>query len=159
MEATPTTAAKTIEQMNAEPHHISSTGMVHRQGCGALTAYRSVVRLVTAEAAAKIAKRCKHCNPRPLGTIVAQDDRRTATAIEREVAEQAHTARLAEQAAAWAALQSPELDALLLAFLDAEAAEAAGTGTFEQAKAAWQAMGAVEPAGWNHSRRAAELGR
>jgi hypothetical protein len=137
---------------------VSSTGMLHHQGCGSLTPTVSVARLVNAETAAKVAKRCKHCGPRPLGTVVTQADRKAMTQALKAEAEAEHAARLAAQDAAWTAQQSPELDDLLRTFWAAMVAEEAGTGSLEDAKVAFQAMRAAAPADWNHARRASELG-
>jgi len=126
------------------PYYVSSTGMVHEQGCGALTVGRSAVRVVSPEFAAKLAKRCMHCNPRPLGTVVGQLDRKAA----------ARAAAAAQHEAAWAAMQSPQLDEALRAFVAAEAAGA----PLETCRAAYRRMNALAPEGWCSGRRSRELG-
>ncbi len=96
---------------------------------------------------------------RPAPTPVARRaDRKALEGLELVRANEARRAAAAEDAAAWAALQSPELDALLGAFMAAEAALDAGKGSFPETRDAFQAMQAAAPDGWSAPRRARELG-
>lgn len=149
------------------PFMVSSTGMVHAQGCGLIFGIgsrggraQSLVRYVDAKTAAKMTKRCKHCHPTPLGTDVPQTDRKAARAAEQAQAAAEHRAALEAAAACWAAMQSPELDELLRAFCAAETAagDARQGEAFEGARDAYRAMQAAAPDGWSSVRRQRELG-
>lgn len=121
MNPTPTTEAHYL---------VSTTGMLHTQGCPKLTMHRSLVRHTTPEAAATIELRCKFCHPMPLGTFLAQGAR--LGAADRTARRDAELAdRVAKAAAAEAernAAFTPEADAAILAFFAADAAEAPEAG-------------------------------
>lgn len=122
--------------------HLTIEGFAHTI-CGT-NSYR--LRLIdTADTAQAFEGRvtCAHC----AGTKgLAVADARTVKAAEQAAAEAAHTARLAEQADAYTAGISAELDAALRAFCASPSRETFG------------ALRNVQPEGFNLARRADELG-
>ena len=125
---------------------LSSTGMLHTQGCPALTIMVSQVTRISEEQGATHQVRCMVCGPRPLGQAFTAGPRGPEAAKADTKADQAaRAARFAEATATWAAMQSPELDAALQAF------------TADECQATWDAMQALAPQGWSPTRRQNEL--
>jgi predicted RNA-binding Zn-ribbon protein involved in translation (DUF1610 family) len=109
------TKSMNTDTTTEHPYLVSSTGMLHRQGCGTLTVCRSAVQYVSPDCAALVEWRCKTCRPMPLAQPFTPGAR--PTAAERTAqADQAAAERYAASKAAAAAAWTPEADAAVLAF-------------------------------------------
>lgn len=141
----------TLPRFMLFPCLVSSTGMLHTQGCPALRPYRSTAYVVTAAAAASMTVRCERCTPRPFGTWVPQTVRATkaevAAAKLAEVTARNEAAKAKRDAAQ--ADWTPEADAAVAAFYANE-----GQDTWD----AMQALCPTNPDAGTYSARARLLG-